>query len=101
LKTTTIAQVRPAGVKAKRRRRRSLYQAYREYAKIIADPEHQFSPGVGNQIAERLLLGYRLHMRRLDGPNILDTASGLRLREIAIVVATVAALCVVAGIVLL
>jgi hypothetical protein len=40
-------------------------------------------------------------MSRLDGPNILDTASGLRPREIAIVIALIVALCVVAAIVLL
>jgi hypothetical protein len=40
-------------------------------------------------------------MSRLDGPNILDTASGLRPREIAIVIALIVGLCVVAAIVLL
>jgi hypothetical protein len=40
-------------------------------------------------------------MSRLDGPNILDTASGLRPREIAIVIALIVALCVVVAIVLL
>jgi hypothetical protein len=40
-------------------------------------------------------------MSRLDGPNILDMASGLRPREIAIVIALIVALCVVVAIVLL
>jgi hypothetical protein len=40
-------------------------------------------------------------MSRLDGPNILDTASGLRPREIVILIAIIVALCVVVAIVLL
>jgi hypothetical protein len=39
-------------------------------------------------------------MSRLDGPNILNAASGLRPREIAVVIVLIVALCAISAIVL-
>jgi hypothetical protein len=44
---------------------------------------------------------YHSHMSRLDGPNILGSATALRPREIVIVIAIIVALWVIAAIVLL
>jgi hypothetical protein len=80
-------------------RRRLVAASFRQNHATVAPVP--LSPRQSAGVFYLIALGYRSPMGLWDRPNILDAKSGLRPREIAVVFAIIAALCVVVAIVLL